>query len=306
MNQQSQSAPVKPSKTGGNQMVIIIIIIVAVLVLAVGGFLAWKYYFKAKLAKTANPATTTTTTKNTAFTLTQLEEMIKYSNGTLTSTDHSKSAGYTSVLQMETDDSIIAVNNYYLSLNSNQKWTVTAKALEPDNSRADITYEGTKDKFTVAFVIDHNYEKTDILVRIDAEDLPVGTPLGTNTTPTPSATTTTPTPTPPTTASQTGTTPTNSYIIADSNTRVIAESELTALTPWQLKVARNEIYARYGRAFVHQDLQCYFKTQSWYKIDPSFTEAVLSTIETKNIATIQAYEQKTNSPLQNSDSGCKK
>lgn len=291
-------APPKPTGKKSNLALIIILIAVgAVIILGVGGYFSWKY-FKNKISTKAD-TTTTTTTKNSDFTLSQLEEMIKYPNGTLKSTDRSKASGFTSVLEMETTDSILTANNYYLSLNSNNKWTVSAKSLETDNSRADITYTGTSDQFTVTIVIDHAYDNTAILVRIDATDMPVGTSLGTTTTTKPTTTTTTTTGS----SAKTGTTPTNSYIIADSNTRIIAEAELTSLTPWQLKVARNEIYARYGRTFVHKDLQCYFKTQSWYKIDTSFTESELSSIDTKNIATIQAYEQKTNSPLQNTDSG---
>ncbi|MDH4358423.1 MAG: YARHG domain-containing protein [Candidatus Berkelbacteria bacterium] len=94
------------------------------------------------------------------------------------------------------------------------------------------------------------------------------------------------------------------YIIADSNTRIIAKSEIMGLTPWQLKVARNEIYARHGREFVHKDLQCYFATKSWYKVDSGFSESDLSTTENKNVATIQAYEEEIGSPLASTDSGC--
>lgn len=287
-----QVPPPVQKKGGSNLAIIIIIIMAALVVFGVGGYFGWKYYFKAKFTKTTSPTTET----STAFTLSQFEEMIKYPNGTLTRTDHSKAEGYTSILEMETDDSVVTANNYYLNLNSAQKWTVTAKSLESDNSRADITYEGTKDKFTAHFIIDNNGEKTEILVRIEAEDLPVGTPFSTTAT-TPSTTTTTSTDTTKATIS-------TDYVISDSNSRVIAEAELTNLTPWQLKVARNEIYARYGREFVHKDLQCYFATKSWYTIDPNFSESVLSTTENKNVATIQAYEQKTSSPLQNKDSGC--
>jgi len=94
------------------------------------------------------------------------------------------------------------------------------------------------------------------------------------------------------------------YVIADSDIRLITEAELVNLTPWELKVARNEIYARHGRPFVHKDLQCYFATKGWYQKDDNFSESVLSATENKNVATIQAYEQKINSPLQSSDSGC--
>jgi len=94
------------------------------------------------------------------------------------------------------------------------------------------------------------------------------------------------------------------YVISDSDTRLITEAEIRNLTPWQLKVARNEIYARHGRPFVHKDLQCYFATKSWYKVDEGFTESSLSVIENKNIATIKAYEEKINSPMLAKDTGC--
>jgi len=94
------------------------------------------------------------------------------------------------------------------------------------------------------------------------------------------------------------------YVITDSNTRVIETSELIGMTPWQLKVARNEIYARHGRPFVHKDLQCYFATKSWYHGNPSYSDALLTAIENKNVLTIKAYEEKINSPMLNEDTGC--
>ena len=97
---------------------------------------------------------------------------------------------------------------------------------------------------------------------------------------------------------------TDEYIIADSSTRSISRAELTSLTPWQLKVARNEIYARHGREFVHKDLQCYFATKAWYKVTPAFTETDLSVTENQNIATVQDYEKEISSSLASDDSGC--
>lgn len=127
------------------------------------------------------------------------------------------------------------------------------------------------------------------------------------TTPTTLPEPTTPSITPETTVptdEKTGATPADGYIIDDSDTRIISESELAGHTPWQLKVARNEIYARHGREFVHKDLQCYFRAQSWYSINPNFSETLLSNTENKNIATILNYEEKMNSPLLRKDSGC--
>lgn len=98
--------------------------------------------------------------------------------------------------------------------------------------------------------------------------------------------------------------PINGYVIADSNSRIISESEITSLTPWQLKAARNEIYARHGREFVHQDLSCYFATQNWYAVDPNYSETLLSYTENKNVATILNYEEKIASSYLRVDSGC--
>lgn len=94
------------------------------------------------------------------------------------------------------------------------------------------------------------------------------------------------------------------YILPDSNARLVSQSELTTLTPWQLKVGRNEIYARHGREFVHKDLQCYFKSKTWYGIDPIYSESSLSVVENKNVATILAYEKQINSPILEKDTGC--
>ena len=142
------------------------------------------------------------------------------------------------------------------------------------------------------------YEKTDIYVSIFGDNIKNDT-SATDTTTTSSTTGTT-----NTSSSSSKTTISTDYVISDSDSRVISKSELSGLTPWELKVARNEIYARHGREFVHKDLQCYFKSKSWYSIDPNFSETTLSATENKNVATIQTYEQEINSPLQSKDTGC--
>jgi hypothetical protein len=54
---------------------------------------------------------------------------------------------------------------------------------------------------------------------------------------------------------------------------------------------RQEIYARHGKVFKEPWLQKYFSSFDWYKADPNFSEASLSEVEKKNIATIAAYEK---------------
>ena len=55
---------------------------------------------------------------------------------------------------------------------------------------------------------------------------------------------------------------------------------------------RQEIYARHGKVFKEPWLQKYFSSFDWYKADPNFTDASLTEVEKKNIATIAAYEKK--------------
>ena len=55
---------------------------------------------------------------------------------------------------------------------------------------------------------------------------------------------------------------------------------------------RQEIYARHGKVFKEPWLQKYFSSFDWYKADPNFTDAALTEVEQKNIATIAAYEKR--------------
>jgi len=55
---------------------------------------------------------------------------------------------------------------------------------------------------------------------------------------------------------------------------------------------RQEIYARHGKVFKEPWLQKYFSSFDWYKADPNFTDATLTDVEKKNIATIAAYEKR--------------
>lgn len=54
------------------------------------------------------------------------------------------------------------------------------------------------------------------------------------------------------------------YILPESGIRFYTEDEISTLSKEQLRLARNEIYARYGRKFEATDLQQYFNEKSWY------------------------------------------
>lgn len=58
-----------------------------------------------------------------------------------------------------------------------------------------------------------------------------------------------------------------------------------------LRILRNELYARHGRVFKDPVLQKYFEAQAWYKPDPNFKDEMLSTVEFKNLAKLKAAEE---------------
>lgn len=87
------------------------------------------------------------------------------------------------------------------------------------------------------------------------------------------------------------------FIFPDSDRRKITKSDLEKLTQWELRIARNEIYARKGRIFETPELRDYFNGKSWYEgtIEPDeFTNRereLLSEIEFQNAVFIDKYEK---------------
>ncbi len=85
----------------------------------------------------------------------------------------------------------------------------------------------------------------------------------------------------------------NEYVLPDSAKRKLKKSDLKGLSKEELRIARNEVYARHGRMFDDKKLQKYFDSQSWYEgtVPASeFSEDVLSSVEKKNVAFIRQFE----------------
>ena len=74
-------------------------------------------------------------------------------------------------------------------------------------------------------------------------------------------------------------------------TTLVDDDTLGALFAEDLRVLRNEIYARHGRIFKDKDLQKYFASQAWYKPDPEFKDDQLGEIAIKNLAKIREAEE---------------
>ncbi len=84
------------------------------------------------------------------------------------------------------------------------------------------------------------------------------------------------------------------YILSDSGTRPLQRSELEHLTKEELRLARNEIFARHGMIFGVEDLDQYFASKSWYQPTITVTEFYdqvdMSMIEEENINLIVEVE----------------
>ncbi len=84
------------------------------------------------------------------------------------------------------------------------------------------------------------------------------------------------------------------FVFGDSDSRYLTAADLEGLTKEELRIARNEIYARRGRKFKDQMLQDYFNSQSWYvgTIAPDeFSEDYFNDYEKANAYFIKDYER---------------
>ena len=73
------------------------------------------------------------------------------------------------------------------------------------------------------------------------------------------------------------------------------DSKLTAedlqdLDKAQLRLMRNAVYARHGRTFKSVDLQSLWNCYTWYKVNPNYSDELLTDIDKYNIKLIQQYE----------------
>lgn len=87
--------------------------------------------------------------------------------------------------------------------------------------------------------------------------------------------------------------PDGEYLLPDISSRYLTGEELRRLSKEELRLARNEVYARHGRMFNSEDLQQYFNSKSWYHgeiLADRFDESVLNEYEKKNLDLIRDIE----------------
>jgi hypothetical protein len=74
--------------------------------------------------------------------------------------------------------------------------------------------------------------------------------------------------------------------------KAVTEAMLRGLSLHELRLLRNEIYARHGRIFKTLWIQQYFSGQMWYDPKEDFKDEDISGIDKTNIETIVAFENK--------------
>ena len=88
---------------------------------------------------------------------------------------------------------------------------------------------------------------------------------------------------------------TDGMIIPDSDARNLSEDDLRGLSAEELRIARNEIYARHGRKFADKELQAHFDSMEWYSPTveaKDFDESILNEYELFNLKLIGKFEKK--------------
>lgn len=88
-------------------------------------------------------------------------------------------------------------------------------------------------------------------------------------------------------------------IIEQYETRIHEKLETEAVTPEMLeglfaedlRLLRNEVYARHGRVFKDVKLQKSFTEMGWYKPNPDFKDDMLTDIEKANLKIIADAEK---------------
>ena len=79
--------------------------------------------------------------------------------------------------------------------------------------------------------------------------------------------------------------------------KIITERMLKGLSLHELRLLRNEIYARHGRAFRAIWLQQYFWSQPWYEQKEDFQDEQISGTDKLNVETVVRYENRLHDEL---------
>jgi len=68
-----------------------------------------------------------------------------------------------------------------------------------------------------------------------------------------------------------------------ASTRLLTPADIQGLPSKELKIMRNEIFARHGYIFKTNDMKAYFTAQPWYRPQRADVSSMLTAIEKKNV-----------------------
>jgi hypothetical protein len=72
--------------------------------------------------------------------------------------------------------------------------------------------------------------------------------------------------------------------------QALAAEDLKGLSPAELRILRNTVFARYGRPFDNAELRRYFTSRPWYQPRTDFNEAMLTSTDRANADFVKAFE----------------
>jgi len=84
----------------------------------------------------------------------------------------------------------------------------------------------------------------------------------------------------------------NSSIFPQASDRPLSIEDVENLNGWELKIMRNEIYARHGYIFRTEEMKEYFNSQRWYEPKYENVDDMLTKVEKQNIKLIKRYESR--------------
>ena len=85
-------------------------------------------------------------------------------------------------------------------------------------------------------------------------------------------------------------TSTNPGRYPQASERFLSSGDVVNLNKYELKIMRNEIFARHGYIFKTPDMRSYFSQQTWYHGQYDNVNSMLSDIEKRNIELMKKYE----------------
>ena len=78
----------------------------------------------------------------------------------------------------------------------------------------------------------------------------------------------------------------------EASERLLTSDDVSNMAGWDLKIMRNEIYARHGYIFKTEEMRSYFSYEKWYVPKYEKVDDKLTDVEKKNIELIKRYESR--------------